>query len=395
MVELAMETVRSEGGPPPAAPPSALKRVLFVLQLSLGDKFSSLAEQTFTLARAFRDRGGLFLPVYLPPLDPASRGAYVQEGLTIEALDLASFRRATLHRLVRLIRDNRIEVVHWNFYHPLTNPYPWALSLLLPRLEHYYTDHVSRRVSDSRASRGAWLKRNVKWLLAQRYRKTLCISNFLCERLGPASWPRLRLLHYFINTERFRPDPETRSRIRRALGTGEEFVALVVAHLIPEKGVDVALRAMVDLPEPASLWVVGDGPERANLQALAGELDIERRVRFLGSHRDVAPFMQAADCLICPSIWEEGAGLVNLEGMACGLPDVASRIGGIPEFVKEGCNGFLCTSGDPLDLAVKVRRLIEDAEERRRMGAAARARILDRYSTDRLLDEHIQIYLKP
>jgi len=140
------------------------------------------------------------------------------------------------------------------------------------------------------------------------------------------------------------------------------------------------------------LWVVGDGPDRENLEALAHDLDLGRRVRFLGSHRNIVPFMQAADCFVCPSVWKEGAGNANFEAMACGLPDIASRIGGLPEFVEDGRNGFLFTPGDHRELAERIRRLRDEPGLRHRMGQEARSIVIGQYSTQSLLAEHLEVY---
>jgi len=366
--------------------------VLYVLALNPVGKFPTLAEQALELACEFRDRGSIFLPVYLGPLDPHFEETHAQKGIPVEGLDLRRFRLAGLRRLLRLLRENRIEVVHWNFYHPLVNGYLWALTFLAPRIEHFYTDHISRRPGGRVERNTASLKWVLKWPLSLRYKKTLCISEYVKEELQKQHWPNLRILHNFINTERFHPDPVRGREVRGSLGVEVEFVALTVAYLIPGKGIDVAVRALAELPEKIVLWVVGDGPERGKLEALAHDMDLGQRVRFLGPHFNVVPFMQAADCFVCPSVWKEGAGNVNLEAMACGLPVVASRIGGIPEFVEDGRSGLLFTPGDHRELAERIRQLCDDPELRQRMGLEARSNAIRRFSTQSLLAEHLEVY---
>jgi glycosyltransferase involved in cell wall biosynthesis len=391
--DLTLEAPRSDAAPP--AEPGRLRRVLSVLALNPVGQFPSLAEQTLELAREFRAQGSLLLPVYLGPLDPEFARRHTELGIAVEGLDLRTFRRATLRRLLGLVRAHRIEIVHWNFYNPLINGYLWALTLLAPRVEHFYTDHISRPAGDRSEGVRADLKRMLKWPLSLRYRKTFCISEYVRGELRQQHWPRLQVVYNFINTDRFHPDPGRRRAVRESLGAGEEFIALTVAYLIPEKGVAVAVRALAELPAAVVLWVVGDGPERGNLEALARELGLGDRVRFLGSHRDIVPFLQAADCFVCPSVWQEGAGNANFEAMACGLPDLASRIGGIPEFVADGRNGFLFTPGDHGDLADRIRRLRDDPELRHRLGQQARSITIERYSTRSLLAEHLDLYREP
>jgi len=347
-----------------------------------------------TLARSFRERGSLFLPVFLRPLDSESASQYAQEGVGAEALDLSSFRLGMLRNLLRLIRQHRIEIVHWNFYHPVFNGYLWALKVLKPGVEHYFTDHISRPAAGSgRGSRGR-LKSRLKMVLASRYRKILCVSDFVLGQVRESAGSQAVRLRHFINTDRFRPDPSVRRQVRQAQGVGEEFVAVTVAHLIKEKGIDVAVKALTQLPEGIVLWVVGEGPERGDLEATAEKLGLGSRVRFLGPQRNVEPLIQAADCALCPSVWAEAAGLVNLEALACGLPVVASRIGGIPEFVEDGRTGFLFTPGDHRELAERIHQLCDDPELRLRMGKEARCEAILRHSTQSLLPEHLGLYLR-
>jgi glycosyltransferase involved in cell wall biosynthesis len=162
--------------------------------------------------------------------------------------------------------------------------------------------------------------------------------------------------------------------------------------MIPQKGLDVALRALAELPEGVEVWAAGDGPELPALRALARELGLDGRVRFLGAQRHVEPLMQAADCLVCPSVWGEAAGLVNLEASSCGLPVVASRVGGIHEFIEDGRTGFLFPPGDSRALADRLRRLFEDEPARARMGREARAVAAERFSKDRRIDDHLRLY---
>lgn len=388
--EVMREVSRSDSTPLPLA--GRLKRVLYVLNLSPGGRFPSLAEQALVLAREFRDRGSVFLPVYVPPCDPDFAKIHAEEGIRVEWLDLRKFSWATFCELVRIIRKNRIEIVHWNFYNPLINGYVWALTVFTPWARHFYTDHISRPSEDGAAGKGAALRMALKWPLTFRYQKTLCISEFVEAELRKHHWPNREIAYNFINTERFHPDTESRRTVRASSGVGDEFIVLAVAYLIKEKGVDVAVLAMAALPDDVILWVVGDGPERENLAALARNLNLDRRVRFLGSHRNIVPFLQAADCFVCPSMWKEGAGNANFEAMACGLPDLASRIGGIPEFIEDGRNGFLFTPGDHSELARQIRRLQEDRDLHRRMGAEARSIVIERYSTQTLLSGHLRLY---
>jgi glycosyltransferase involved in cell wall biosynthesis len=105
--------------------------------------------------------------------------------------------------------------------------------------------------------------------------------------------------------------------------------------------------------------------------------------------------MQAADCLVCPTVWDEAAGLVILEALACGLPAIASAVGGIPEVVEDSKTGFLFAPGDDGELADRIRRLASDPGSYRQMGLAARAIVIERFSTQKRLEAYLDLYRYP
>jgi glycosyltransferase involved in cell wall biosynthesis len=199
---------------------------------------------------------------------------------------------------------------------------------------------------------------------------------------------------HFINTERFRPDAGVRADLRRRLGVEGCFVVLTAAHLIKEKGIDVLIRAMTELPPNVVLWIVGGGVESEKLRELSSELHLKTRVYFHGYQKDVAPYMQAADCFVCPSLWAEAAGLANLEASASGLPVIASRTGGIPEHVQHNHTGFLFLPGDHRELARCVRLLQEDPALHWKMSEQARAHAVERFSADVRVHEFLEMYRK-
>jgi glycosyltransferase involved in cell wall biosynthesis len=368
-----------------------LRRVLYACELE-PRKFGSLEEQVAILASAFQARGGLLLPVFTSPPETVARAHYEAAGVEVAALDLRRFRLGTLSRLLDVIAERRIEIVHWNFFAPLTNSYVWALSALKPGVRHYFTDHNSRDAggAPARAGRAAMLKR----LLLKRYGRVIGVSRFVVERIREQGvLPAPECLLHFISTDRFVPDAAARAVLRGELGVDEtRFVLLSTGYLIRAKGIDTAIRALSLLPDHVDLWVVGDGAESAALQALASEMGVAARVRFLGLQSRVDRFMQAADCFVCPSRWAEAAGLVNIEAQACGLPVVAARIGGIPEYVADGRTGLLFPPEDHEALARSVLRLLDDRDECRAMGRRAREWAVEHFSPAARLEDFLDLY---
>ena len=152
-------------------------------------------------------------------------------------------------------------------------------------------------------------------------------------------------------------------------------VAACVTALRRQKGVDVFLRAapavLARRPD-ARLAVVGNGPLRGELEALAGSLGVGDRVRFVDFEAPAARALASLDVFVLPSRWE-AFPISVLEAMACGVPQVATDVGGTAEAVAEGETGLLCPPEDPAALADRIVRLLDDADRRAAMAAASRA----------------------
>jgi glycosyltransferase involved in cell wall biosynthesis len=365
-------------------------RVLYLTDLLPTGKFGSMEEQIFELSKAFHQRGGLFLPVFGNPLSAAVSEKYQAAALPVAGLNLHSFSVRKLVTLLQLIRRNAITTVHWNFYSPI-NSFVWLLSIFAPGLTHCLTDHTSRELPLRKPATGA--KRIIKKFLFRRYKKVWCISDFIVHCLEHnGTWSNLGRCTYFINTDRFKPDESVRMKLRQELAADGKFIVLFVGHVIKVKGGDVAIKAMRSVPDSVHLWFLGDGADLPAIKELAEELSVRDRVHFLGHQNHVERFMQAADCFICPSLWGEATGLVNLESQAAGLPIIASRIGGIPEFVNHGVTGFLFTPGDDHELAKYIRTLAEDVALYSRLRSGARSMMLEKHSIGRRIDEYLKSY---
>lgn len=173
-------------------------------------------------------------------------------------------------------------------------------------------------------------------------------------------------------------DLPSREEIRARLGLAGRVV-LTAARLTPWKGVNrliAALPAWREAVPGTNLVIVGDGPERANLERLAHEVGVAEAVTFVGQvpHEWMPLYLRAADVFVLYSGYE-GLPHVVLEAMAAGVPVVASRKGGIPEVIEDGVTGLLVEWGDETVLADTVERVLCDAALARRLGEAGRARV--------------------
>ena len=200
-----------------------------------------------------------------------------------------------------------------------------------------------------------------------------------------------------INVEDFNiPLSKEECRGRLGLPVDGEII-LFLGTLGPHKGPDILVKAMPriikDVPD-AELVFAGEGMMRDELEMLSKKICVEKNVRFAGFvEESMKPlYYKAADIFALPSTMStESFGIVNLEAMASGLPIVASRIGGVPDLVKDGENGFLVPPKDSEALAEAIIYLLENEDVREKMGQNGRDKVKD-YSWDRIAKETEKVY---
>lgn len=198
------------------------------------------------------------------------------------------------------------------------------------------------------------------------------IEEHLARGIGRAA--QYRAVASGVPTAELRARAPVRAAARAALGVpADAFVVVGLGRLVPVKGFDVlvrALPALVAALPTAQVLLVGDGPERAALEAQAAALGVGDRVRVTGAATDVAPWLAASDVLAAPSR-NEGMGRALVEAMALGVPVVAAAVGGIPAVVSDGECGYLVPAEDAAALAHVLIELGLDETLCAKLGAAA------------------------
>jgi len=200
----------------------------------------------------------------------------------------------------------------------------------------------------------------------------ICPSQFMVDRMREATvFPdRLRHVPHFAVA----PPPPPSVERRGVLSAG---------RLSHEKGLDVLIRAVGLLGADATLDIAGDGPERGSLASLAREV-APGRVRFTGriDRAELQDRMHRAAVICVPSRWLENQPMTVLEAFGCGLPVVASALGGIPELVDDGVDGLLVPPDDPRTLADAIAALLRSPADARAMGEAGRKKVVAQFSPD-------------
>ena len=180
---------------------------------------------------------------------------------------------------------------------------------------------------------------------------------------------------------------------RKKFAADDEGILIHISNFRPLKRVEdvIGIFALVRKQAKAKLLMVGDGPERPKAEWLAHTKGVENDVTFVGKQNDMSQFLAVSDILLLPSELES-FGLVALEAMACEVPVVATRVGGIPEVVRDGVDGFLYQVGDIQAMADGCLSILRKPETREALGKAARARATNDYCASKIVLQYEDLY---
>jgi sugar transferase (PEP-CTERM/EpsH1 system associated) len=314
------------------------------------------------------------------------------ERVRLVCLDQQASSRLQTPAMVRIIREFRPRVVHSRNWGAIEGVFAgrWAGSCAVIHSEHGLTVEAAAR----EPRRRIWMRR-LAYELAHR---VVAVSGQLrahhAGRTGFAA-ERMTVIHNGVDNRRFRPDPETRERVRRELGLPDgDFCIGCVANLLPVKDHRTLLRAIGEFAQESRAWrllLIGEGPEQPALEAFVKRAEWRGRVCFLGSSNRVAELLQAIDAYVLPSVFE-GISNALLEAMASGIPAIATAVGGNPEVVIDGVSGLLFPAGDSGRLAGHLRALEAHPEMRQRLGQHARRRVAEEFSIDSMAGKYADLY---
>lgn len=206
---------------------------------------------------------------------------------------------------------------------------------------------------------------------------------------------RISLIPNGLDIDFFRPpSPKERAALREKLGYfSRDVVLLYLGRLVPSKRVDLLLSALDNLRTDNRIkcLIVGDGPQRDRLQAIAQELSLQDRVHFVGAATDVRDFYWLSDLFVQPSQFE-GLSVALLESMACGLAVVASNCRGNLELVSNRSNGLTFPVDDEQQLTNHLAELVDNLDLRTMLGAKASSEARSNYGKEFVTQAHLEIY---
>jgi glycosyltransferase involved in cell wall biosynthesis len=292
--------------------------------------------------------------------------------------------------LARLMREQRIDLVHSHLYHANLYARLAARRARVPAIATVHNTYVKSKLHRELLNR--WLARGSAKVIAvsEDVRKDLLAHDRI-----PAD--KIAVIHNGIDVSRV-DTPLSRAEARERLGLAGDVIALgCVARLEEQKGHRFLLEALALLNDPRRgparfrAVLVGDGRLRAELEQRAAALGVRDSATFLGTRRDVAEILRALDICVMPSLWE-GLSVAMLEAMAAGLPLVTSDVSGASQVVGDNEYGLKVPAADAAALAGAIAGLADAPERRRALGAAARERVLQHFSARAMLAELSRLY---
>jgi glycosyltransferase involved in cell wall biosynthesis len=367
-----------------------LRRCLLIFDAPDG----GVPEHVLRLALGLGDRG--WEPWIAGPSDAVIYPRLAEAGVPIAKLPFrAGYRHAfndcrVAHRLLTLLRGERFEVV--NTHSPKAGVLG-RLAALATGVPAVVTAHGFAFNPAVRGPGGRTLSLGIERLLAPHTPSYICVSGAvrrlaLERRLAPSS--AFSTVHNGApacdDAVAAVPELERFSR--------EGPLAGCLTVLRPGKGVETFLRAAPHVLESlptARLAIIGNGDLRAALEREAHALGLEGRLRFFAFTRPSARQLRSLDVFVLPSPWE-AFPIASLEAMACGVPQVATHVGGIPEALSDGTTGLLCPPNEPHCLAECIVRLLGDPELRARMSQASRERHRRFFTLERMLDQTAAVF---
>ena len=291
-----------------------------------------------------------------------------------------------LNALARWVRENKFEILH--AHTRVTQVLAFWISRMtgvpvVTTCHGFYKPRLGRRLLP------AWGER------------VIAISDLVgadLQKALKAEPARLRMIHNGVDPEELDAQYARHSKASAAASFGfgaDSFVIGVIARLVQDKGHEYLIQAMPQLqkniPE-LKLLIVGDGPYRAELEALAAKLLKPGTVIFTGSLDDIARPLAAMDIFVLPAVWREGFGLSIIEAMCCRKPAVVTNIWALKTLIKDGETGLLIEPRDCEAITATLLRLYQNPGLRAQLGDAGRQEVLQSFTMKRMAEEVLAVY---
>lgn len=345
------------------------------------------------LSEALSERGVRSILVFAKELPPDVAAVFQKRNIEYSIIDYSKGTAHYYRELGNLVTQYSITTVHICYFDY------FSLIAWMARL-HGVKTIIYEAVNSGSLTARSWKKSLLQLrnrVMTKPLTRTIAISDFVKEQLIAAGLPaeRIDVRYLGIDHRRFIPNNNGTRQFRDQFGIGsDEPVVTTVSFLNPFKNPQTIIEACSLLARRGvsfRLFVAGDGVLRNELETLTQKLDIADRVHWLGHLSDPRALLQESDIFTLASTGE-AFGLVLPEAMACGLPVVATRSGGIVEIVDDRITGLLVPPLNPEALANALQQLIQDAAARRTMGSKGRSRVENKFTIETVVTNTLKIY---
>ncbi|MFH1284078.1 MAG: glycosyltransferase family 4 protein [Candidatus Peregrinibacteria bacterium] len=355
--------------------------------------------QMFLLAK-FLDKEK-FTPILVCGSSPALDGwceNFEKEGIKVIRISALSKHNPKHYtQLKKIIKTHNIDLLHAHVWNPASCRYAYfaAASMKIPVIT---TEHDPFRIT--------FIKNLFKIPALKKTAKIITVSKNnqkILQNLYPKFADKIAVIHNGIDTtwwqsQLLRFTKEDLEKIKKDIfgAKPDTLIIAAIAELHERKGLKYLIAAMPEIVKEypnVKLVIIGEGPDRTNLENLIRKLKISAHVVLLGRRKEIPKLLKSANIFALPSK-REAFGMVNLEAMLVPLPVVASCVGGIPEIVENGKTGFLVEPENFGKLAKALKSLIASPDLREKFATAGQKRVLENFSAQKMAEEYEKVYLK-
>jgi|688.fasta_scaffold103649_3 N-acetyl-alpha-D-glucosaminyl L-malate synthase BshA len=303
----------------------------------------------------------------------------------------APYETALAGKIVEIVRSNQLEVLHVHYAIPHASAALLAKQILAESDIYIPVVTTLHGTDITLVGREASYEPVVSWSINNSDAVTAVSESLKADTYEHFKIRRdIHVIPNFIDFERFNKQPK--SHFKMAIAPHGEKIVVHTSNFRKVKRVGDVIRIfdLIQQQTPAKLLLIGDGPERSNIEKVCRELHVCDKVTFLGKQEAVEEILSVCDLFLLPSE-RESFGLSALEAMACEVPVICSNAGGLPEVVDHGINGYLADVGDVETMANYAIELLKNDQTLKEFGKQALAKA-KQFSLDNIINEYLAVY---